>query len=234
MGLNNFQSASTSTQVEFLGTESFRMVKFLLSPGEEIISEPGSMASQESQVNLETQMNGNVIQALLLKFLGKESFFATKIQNLDTQKKRSIYLSQSTPGDILEKDLNNKYLFIQPGSLIAREKTVTVELVWAGFSSFLLGEGLFRIRLGGVGKVWYGCYGAVIEKEIDGELLIDTGFLLSYPENMSLSVTFAGGLLRSLISREGLVLKMKGRGKIQLQTRSIEGLSDWLNARFWR
>jgi uncharacterized protein (AIM24 family) len=42
----------------------------------------------------------------------------------------------------------------------------------------------------------------------------------------------AGGIFSSLFGGEGLVLKLKGNGKIKLQTRSLGGLAGWLNPRF--
>ncbi len=197
---------SQVTQIERLGTESFRLLKVTLAPRRKLIVEPGAMASMEPQLQVETVLNQGFIQALLLKFLGGESFFINYFLNP---------------------------LYIQPGALIARTSQTQVRVVWAGLASWLGGEGLFRLELSGSGRIWYGCYGAMIEKEVVGDYIVDSGHLLSYPPGMKLSLKLAGSLFSSLLTREGIVLKLSGQGKIQLQTRSIKGLAQWLNPRFW-
>lgn len=230
---NLVTSAVSRSKVEKLGSESFRILKVTLAPKTQIIGESGSMASQEVQIQTMTVMNGSFWQALALKFLGEESFFINYFQNPDSVE-RSIYLSQTTPGEIIEREVNGEKFYIQPGSFIARTTGIQTTLRWAGFASFFGGEGLFRIEISGQGKLWYGCYGAVIEKEIQGDYIVDSGHLLSYPSHFKLSLKTAGGILTSLLTREGFVLKLNGNGKILLQTRSIKGLADWLNPRFWR
>ncbi|HPI39691.1 MAG TPA: TIGR00266 family protein [Pseudobdellovibrionaceae bacterium] len=225
-------NTSPVTQIERLGTESFRLLKVLLAPGQKLIVEPGAMASMEAQLQVETLINQGFFQATLLKFLGGESFFINYFLNPD-QKPRHVFLSQSTPGEIIERDLKEEKLYVQPGALIARTSQVQVQVVWAGIASWIGGEGLFRLELSGSGRIWYGCYGAMIEKEVLGDYIVDSGHLLSYPPEMKLSLKLAGSLFSSLLTREGIVLKLSGHGKIQLQTRSIKGLAQWLNPRFW-
>ncbi len=203
-----------------------------LAPQTQIIAESGAMASQDSQLHVKTELNGDLVSAVLLKFFGGESFFINFFQNPDTQP-RTVYLSQTTPGEIIEREINNEILCIQPGSFIARTLGIRTRVKWAGIASFFAGEGLFRLEISGQGKIWYGCYGAVIEKTIEGDYIVDSGHLLSYPADMKLSLKVAGGLFSSLLTREGFVLRLQGRGKILLQTRSIKGLADWLNPRFW-
>lgn len=224
---------SAVTRVERIGSESFRILKIALAPKQKIITEPGAMASQDSRIQVLTLINQNFLQAILLKFLGGESFFVNHFVNPDSQH-REFYLSQPTPGEIVERELKGEAIYVQAGALVARTSQVQTRVVWAGIASWLTGEGLFRLELSGHGKIWYGCYGSVVEKEIVGDYIVDSGHLLSYPTNMSLSLKLAGSLFSSLATREGLVLKISGTGKIQLQTRSIRGLAQWLNPRFWR
>lgn len=226
------QNQKAVTHVERIGSESFRMLKVSLAPNQVLIVEPGAMASMQSQLQVHTFINQGIVQALLLKFLGSESFFINYFKNTDSQH-REMYLSQSTPGEIIERALNNESIFIQAGSLIARTANVKPKVVWAGIASWLTGEGLFRLMLSGQGKIWYGCYGAVIDKEIVGNYIVDSGHLLSYPTDMKLSLKLAGSLFSSIVSKEGMVLKLTGNGKVQLQTRSVRGFAQWLNPRFW-
>ena len=44
-----------------------------------------------------------------------------------------------------------------------------------------------------------------------------------------MKVGMAGGVFSSFFSKEGLVSRIQGPGKIYLQSRSIEGLTTWIN-----
>ena len=46
---------------------------------------------------------------------------------------------------------------------------------------------------------------------------------------MKLKQQLSGSLISSLTSGEGLVTRVEGKGKIVIQTRSISGLTSWLN-----
>ena len=206
------------------GGAGFSYIEAPLPPGGEVITESGAMASMDQGIEMRSKLNGGLFAALAMKFLGKESLFINRFSN-QTDKEQRIILSQATPGQVCLVQLNNETLYIQPGSFIAATNTVQFGLRWAGFSSFIGGEGLFRIKISGSGFVWYGAYGAVVEKEIDGEYLVDTGHLLSYPENVKLKLQLSGGLFSSFFGGEGFLIRLEGKGKIKLQTRSLGGLA---------
>ncbi len=220
------------TKVELLGGSGFHILKVQLAPNKTLIVEPGAMACQDSRIDVATRVNGGFFSALLMKFLGQESFFINDYRN-PTTTPLEFYLSQSTPGEIIQRELNGETLYLQAGSFIARTSGVQGRLSYAGFASLFAGEGLFRLAFSGKGRVWYGSYGGVVEKEIVGDYIVDSGHLLSYPPTIKLSLRLAGGWISSFLSQEGFVLKLKGEGKIQLQTRSVKGLAQWLNPRFW-
>lgn len=213
------------------GSSAFRYLEVLLPAGESMVTEPGALVSCEPQINLESSINGGILKALIAKYLGNESFFINRLYHRDAQPRR-LFLTQPTPGEIVECDLNGE-IFLQPGAFIAQSGDITRSVRWAGLSSWLAGEGLFRLAFRGRGKLWYGCYGGVIEKQISGEYIVDSGFLLSYPPEIELSIKLSGGLISSFFGGEGFVLRLRGNGKVLLQTRSVSGLAAWLNPRFW-
>jgi uncharacterized protein (TIGR00266 family) len=218
--------------VKIRGGSAFSFLRVRLSPGEVLTTESGAMASQDAAIELRSKLNGGgILRALLIKFLGKESIFINDFQNISNSEKH-IVVSQSMPGEICEAVLNNETLYVQPGAYVASTPGINFSVRWAGFSSFLGGEGLFRLQISGKGRVWYGAYGAVVEKEIVGQYIVDSGHLLSYPPSIKLNIQLSGGLFSSFFSGEGLVIRLEGQGKIKLQTRSIGGLAGWLNPRF--
>ena len=44
---------------------------------------------------------------------------------------------------------------------------------------------------------------------------------------MELNIGLAGGMFSSFFGGEGFVSRMKGKGKIILQSRNIDGLASW-------
>lgn len=87
--------------------------------------------------------------------------------------------------------------------------------------------------MSGDGQVWYGAYGALIEKSIDGEYIVDTSHLVAYEEGIQLKLQLASGIFSSFFGGEGLVTRVTGKGKIIVQTRSLSGLAGWINPKFW-
>jgi len=218
---------------EILGTKAFSYIKFILGNGDVIRTESGAMASMGKDVELKTKLNGGFFSALVLKFLGKESLFINSFSN-ETNNTQELIVTQPVPGEIVCQEIRGETLYLQPGAYIASSEGVFFSINWAGFSSFFAGEGLFRLRVKGNGLVFFGAYGSVVEKEINGEYIVDSGHLLSYPPEMKLSIKLSGGIFSSFFSGEGLVLKLTGNGKVKLQTRSLGGVASWLNTKFFR
>jgi uncharacterized protein (TIGR00266 family) len=124
-------------------------------------------------------------------------------------------------------------LCLQPGAYIASTPEVKLGLGWAGFVSGIGREGFFRLQVSGPGTLWYGAFGGLEEKQVEGEYIVDTGHLVAYPPHMKLKLQMAGGLVSSLMGGEGLVTRVEGYGKIILQSRSLSGLAGWINPKLW-
>jgi len=64
---------------------------------------------------------------------------------------------------------------------------------------------------------------------VKGSYIVDTAHLVSYDRNLKLKTQLSGDLISSLTSGEGFVTRIEGNGKIILQTRSMHGLTGWIN-----
>ncbi|MCB0356363.1 MAG: TIGR00266 family protein, partial [Bdellovibrionales bacterium] len=147
---------------------------------------------------------------------------------------QTMVISKATPGDVVCHELKGDKLYLQPGAFLCCTPGIQLSVKWAGFGYLFGGEGLFRLCAQGHGKIWLGVFGAFIERELKGELLVDTGHLVAYPENVKYKIQLSGGIFSSFFSGEGLVGRLEGQGKIYLQTRSLGGLVGWLNPRLPR
>jgi uncharacterized protein (TIGR00266 family) len=181
---------------------------------------------------MRTKLNGGLFGALARRIFGGESIFINRFSNPANAPKR-LTLVQPAPGDLLCRELGKgEQYFLQPGAFVACEPNVKIGLKWAGFISFIAREGLFKIAVTGPGRVWYGAYGALLEREVDGEFIVDTSHLVAYEPGIKLHLQMAGGLISSILGGEGLVTRVAGRGKIVIQSRSLSGLTAWLNHKF--
>lgn len=219
-------------QTRIDGGPAFSHLHVTLEPGEALIAEADAMSSMAAELDLTARLNGGLIKALLRKYLGGETAFVNRFAN-NGSAPMALTLVQPTPGEVVARQLRGETFYLQPGAFLAATEGVALGLRWAGFTSLIAREGLFRITVSGNGTVWYGAYGALLERDIDGEYIVDTSHLVAYEEGIKLHLQLAGGIFSSLFGGEGLVTRVSGRGKITIQTRSLPGLAGWLNPKFW-
>jgi uncharacterized protein (TIGR00266 family) len=215
-------------EINVQGTPAFGFLHVDLLPGEMLVTESDAMASMSAKMDLKAKLNGGLFKGLLRKFLGGESLFINEFSN-NTNETLRLTVTQPFPGDIKVLDLNNETMYIQPGAYICSEPGVKLGMKWAGIHSWIGGEGLFRLVLSGKGRVAIGAYGGLLEKEVKGELIVDTDHLVAYPPGFTIKTQLSGNLISSFTSGEGLVMRIKGNGKIIIQTRSFGGLTKWVN-----
>lgn len=207
---------------------AFAFIDITLDPGESVIAESDAMSSMSADLDMTARFNGGFFSGLCKKFLGGESLFVNEFKN-NTDGPRRVTLVQGTPGEIRSIDLTGGSICLQPGAYVASTPGLTLGLRWAGFTSFIAKEGLFKLVVSGTGRLWYGAYGGMIEKEIDGEYIVDSSHLVAYDPEIKLKLQMAGGLFSSFFGGEGLVTRLQGKGKIVVQSRSLSGLVGWLN-----
>jgi len=215
-------------KTEIKGAPSFAYIDVELAPGESITAESDAMSSMAADLDMKARFNGGFFSGIAKKFLGGESLFVNHFVN-NTNESRKLTLTQGTPGDIRELELNNQSICLQPGAYICSTSGLKMGVRWAGFASWIGREGLFKLEVSGTGKLWYGAYGGLVDKEIDGEYIVDTGHLVAYDPSIRLKMKMAGGIFSSFLGGEGLVTKVIGKGKITIQSRSISGLIGWIN-----
>ncbi|MEM9512750.1 MAG: TIGR00266 family protein, partial [Cyanobacteria bacterium P01_E01_bin.48] len=187
----------------------------------------GSMATMDAQIEMKTEFNGGFFAAVLKRLFGRESLFINRFTNV-SQKPQQLVVTQETIGDMIDLNLQSNSLCLQPGAFIACAPSVHLGMQWAGFKSWISGEGLFRLIVSGRGPLFFGAYGGITKRHVDRELVVDTGHLVAYEPSLTMNIGLAGGAVGSLTSGEGLVNRVKGRGIIYLQSRTVNGLAGFL------
>ena len=219
-------------QATIEGGPAFAFINVDLNPGETVVAESDAMSSMAADLDMDAKFNGGFFSGILKKFFGGESLFVNHFTN-KTSDVRRVTLVQATPGNIREVQLGGETICLQPGAYVASTPELKLKARWAGFKSWFSGEGLFKLTVSGTGTLWYGAYGELLEKQVDGEYIVDTAHLVAYEPHMKLKIQLAGGLFSSLFSGEGFVTRIEGQGKITIQTRSLSGLAGWLNPRLF-
>ena len=220
-------------QTEIHGSPSFAYVDATLDPGETLLCESDAMSTMAAELDLKAKLNGGFFGAICKRFLGGESLFVNEYTN-KTDTPLHLTLTQSTPGDITAYELvAGQSLCLQPGAYICSTPDVKLKVRWAGFVSGIAREGFFKLQVQGPGTIWFGSYGGLVEKEIQGEYIVDTSHLVAYEPQMKLKLQMAGGIFSSFFGGEGLVTRVEGTGKIWIQTRSLSGLAGWINPRLY-
>lgn len=210
------------------GSQAFAYIEADLSPGDALIAESDAMSSMAADLDLTAKFNGGFLSGVAKKFLGGESLFINEFKNNTSDVKR-LTLVQKTPGDIRQMELNGGSICLQPGAYIASTPGLELGLRYAGISSFIGREGLFKLVVSGTGTLWFGAYGGLVDKEVRGEYIVDSSHLVAYDPQMKLRTQLAGGLFASFLGGEGLVTRVEGEGRIVMQTRSMSGFASWLN-----
>lgn len=215
------------TSIEF--SPAYAALNVELDGGESIKAEAGAMIAQQD-VDMQTGMGGRGLFGGISRMIAGESF----TMNTFTGQRGGgwVSLAPATPGDILTFDIEpGKNLFIQSGSFLACSENVQTDTKFQGFRGFFSGESLFFIRAyterGGFGTVFYNAYGAIkrVAVEPGSELVVDTGHLVAFTDDVEYSIGKVGGLRSLVAGGEGLVMRFKGRGDVWIQTRNMASLA---------
>ncbi|MDB5098475.1 MAG: hypothetical protein JWM80_2896 [Cyanobacteria bacterium RYN_339] len=220
---------------------SYSLAIVQLEPGEEIRAEAGAMVSMSADLTLEAKVNsaqgGGIFSALKKAVLTQESFFISTIKA--TSKAGEVTLAPSTPGDINALEVQ-KPLMLHAHSYLASTMNISVDSKFAGFNSFVGGEGLFFLRVTGTGTVFMTSFGALYKKTLQpGErYVVDTAHMVAFEEGVTMTTRMAAndgkaGFFKraatSAATGEGLVMEFTGPGNVWIQSRNPGAFSAWVH-----
>ncbi|HEX2731517.1 MAG TPA: TIGR00266 family protein [Polyangiaceae bacterium] len=192
-----------------------------LQPGESVRAEASAMVSMTPNVAVETQANtgGGLLKSLKRSMLGGESFFTNRFTAVGSP--GHVSFAPDLCGDLLVHELTGTQLLIQGSSYVSAPDSVQIDTKFQGFKGFFSGESLFFLSATGYGPVLMNAFGAVETLDLNGELIVDTGHLVAFTSGIEYTVTKAGkGWIQSFLSGEGLVLRMRGQGRVYIQSRN--------------
>ena len=196
-------------------------------PADETIKvEASAMATMDTNIRMKTKMRGGLGRLLTGENLFINEFTAENIPG-------EIGIAPGTPGDLTHQYLKGNTIFLQNSAYVASTEGVNIETKWQGLvKGFFSGENLFLIRCSGEGDLWFNTYGAIIEIDVNGGYVVDTGNIVAFTEGLEYRISKVGGYKSLFFSGEGFVCRFSGSGKVWIQTRSAQAFTQW--AHFYR
>ncbi len=211
-------------------TGAFASASVALDPGEGFVSEAGcffhSTPNVEIDVTTRRKSSGKGgLMAGLKSMLGGESFFLSTYRANDGQVSR-VHLAPGLPGDVRRIDLDGTSRWLCfGGSYLGSAPSLELDTQGQGLKGLFSGESLFAIAVTGEGPLLVSAYGAIHEAAIDGELIVDTGHLVAFEDTLDFEITKAGGSwIRSMLGGEGLVMRIRGKGRLLVQSHDAGSL----------
>ena len=216
---------------------SSSLLEVSLDPGEALLAEAGAMVARSPSLRTEVRLNAGrgagllgrlkaFLVALLRKLAGGETFFVNWIE---APEGGWVWLAPPLSGGIQHVRLQGETVLFGAGSYLASAGDVDVKVRWGGLRAILAREGVFFIEASGVGDLWITSYGAIEELPCDGSLVVDSGHLVGFDASLALKIRSpGGGLMGFMVSGEGVVCELSGRGRVLIQSRSAGALVGWL------
>ena len=205
------------------GEPDFAFLTVEIPEGETLKVEASAMATMDTHVSMKTKLGGG-----LSRFVTGESIFINEFTAEGA--KGEIGIAAGAPGDMRHIYLDGQIIYLQNSGYVASTMGVAVESKWQGLTKgFFSGESLFLIRCSGKGDLWFASYGGVIEIDVDGDYVVDTGNIVAFTDGLQYNITKVGGYKSLFFSGEGLVCRFSGRGRVWIQTRKVGAFVAWAN-----
>ncbi|MGB3405080.1 MAG: TIGR00266 family protein [Microcoleaceae cyanobacterium] len=208
---------------------SYASLRLDMQPQQTVIVEAGAMAAMDSCIQMKSKMRGGLGKGVG-RMVSGESLFLSEF----TAKNQAgqLFISPGVPGDIQHYFLNGNGLILQSSGFVASGKNVDLETQFQGFKGFFSGESLFFLKATGIGDVWFSSYGAIMEINVTGNYVVDTGYIVAFEDSLNYQVEVIGGLsfntLRTgVFGGEGLVCRFRGEGRLWIQTRNLLSLLNF-------
>jgi uncharacterized protein (TIGR00266 family) len=225
------QGRGYTWQIDYQG--AFALATVQLQAGQSISAESGAMVSMSSNVHLHSEMKGGIVGALKRAAGGESAFVSTfTAQGAPGE----VTFAPGSPGDIVSIEMQNQVFMVQASSYLAGDTSLAIETKFGGRKSYFGGEGVFVLKVSGMGLLLVSSFGTIHRKTLQpGErYIIDTGHLVAWEGHMqyNLKKASSSGYFRSMMSGEGVVAEFSGPGEILIQTRNLAAFAGLLKPFF--
>ncbi len=209
---------------------SYASLQLELQPEQTAIVEAGAMAAMDTCIKMKSKLRGGLLKGVG-RMMSGESLFLSEFTAQNQSGK--LLLSPGVPGDIQHYFLNGNALMIQSAGFVASGKNVDLDTQFQGLKGFVSGESLFFLKATGMGDIWFSSYGAILEINVSGDYVVDTGYIVAFEDRLDYQVEVIGGLSfknlkTGILGGEGLVCRFRGQGRLWIQTRNLLSFLNFL------
>lgn len=140
-----------------------------------------------------------------------------------------ITIAPGVPGEMVHRYLRGETILVQNSAFVACTPGVGIDTEWQPLASgFFSSESLCLVRSSGTGDLWFNSYGGIVGIDVDGEYVVDTGYLAAFEGTLDYRVSRVGGYRSVLFSGEGFGCRFSGKGRLWIQTRRVDAFVHWL------
>lgn len=221
-----------SIDYDILARPDFAMLRVRLAAGERLFSEPAAMATMDPTIVLRAALRGGLLGGVKRMLAGESLVLNTYTAE---RGQGEVMLAPGPAGDIVHYPLRGGRLLVQRGAYLASSDGVELSAKWEGARGFFSGNGLILLSASGSGDLFFNAYGAVLELPVDGEFMVDTGYVVAFEDTLHYQVSTLpglglGGRAKSFFfGGEGLVVRFSGQGKLWVQTRTVNPFLSWVH-----
>jgi len=218
-------------ETEFIHRPTFTQLTVTLEDGETVRAEPGAMVGHSPTVRVETTTSRDGLLSSAKSMLGGESAFANEFVAEDGR--GEVTLAPSTPGDVMEHDLDDETLYTVDGAFLAATPGIDIDSELGGLKSVLGEASLTPLALKGSGTAFITAYGGLERLDLDpGEsYVLDNQHLVAWDDTVDFETRSVGGLKSTLLGGEGLVFEFTGPGTAWYQTRDLDAFVSVIEPR---
>ena len=211
--------------------------------GDKIYCESNAMVMMEDTLELKGKLQGGLLASLARRFANDESLFQQHIEA--TRGDGDCLLAPTLDGDMQILDVGSRQYTLSDGAFVAAHSSVDIRVKMQYLGTALFGNtgGFLVMHTSGQGQLVVNGYGTLFEIEVnpDKTTIIDNGHVVAWDSSLQYEMAvstgqggFLGGLVNSMTSGEGMVLKFRGHGKVIVCSRNRDSFLTWLTSKFPR
>ena len=219
-------------KIDIQESGAFQWALATLETGESLTSESGALfrstGNIEVDVTTRARSRGGLMSGLK-RLLAAEHFFFSRY-TVKGSGRGEVGLAPILPGMVREIALDGATRWLcAGGSYLASSEEIEVDTAFQGFKGLLTSSQLFFLRLSGSGSLLLSGFGRLVEIEVKGELVVDSGHVAAFTDDLQYSVSKAGtSWTHSWLAGEGLVFHFSGRGRVICQSHHTTGFGRLL------
>ena len=208
-------------EIQVQGAGAFQWAWARLEPGESFLSESGAMfrTTENVEIDVTARPLGSGFFGGIKRLLAAEHFFFSRY-TVSGGGAGEVGLAPPLPGEVRALPVEEGEGWLcAGGSYLASTEGLQVDTRFQGIKGLVSAAHLFFLQVQGKGTLLVSGFGRLVEMEVEGETLVDSGHVAAFTGTLDFQVTRAGSSwIHAFLAGEGFVLRFRGRGRVLVQS----------------